>query len=62
MKYFWTLVWGFILTHVLAYVANSMLGLPYEFKSASILAIGVIILLYFAAAALYVDPSKKQHS
>ncbi|MEK3887410.1 YjzD family protein [Bacillus sp. FSL K6-3431] len=60
MKFFWTFIWGFILIHMLAYVANSMLGLPYEFKTASILAVGAVILFYCVVAAGSIEQAEKQ--
>lgn len=45
---------------MLAYVANSMLGLPYEFKTASILAVGAVILFYCVVAAGSIEQAEKQ--
>ncbi|MBS4210646.1 YjzD family protein [Bacillus sp. FJAT-50079] len=60
MKFVWTFIWGFALTHMLAYVANSMLGTPYEFGTASILAIGAIILICLVATLAPAPPSEQQ--
>lgn len=49
MKYLMTILWGFLLVHVLGYVGNSMIGTIYDPKEISIVAIPVIIALIFVA-------------
>lgn len=55
-----TLVWGFILTHVLSYVASSMIGTPYDFKTASILGIFLVILICLLGSVSNVQSAEKQ--
>ncbi|MFC5464006.1 YjzD family protein [Lederbergia graminis] len=50
MKFVMTAVWGFILTQVLTYVASSMLSIPYDFATGSLLAVGLIVLIILLGA------------
>lgn len=45
MKLIMSAIWGFILSHVLSYVISSMTGAPYSFTTASLLSIGIVILI-----------------
>ncbi len=45
MKYFWTFLWTFVLVNMVTYVAGSMIGVPYNLATATILSIGAAILI-----------------
>ena len=60
MKYFWTLVWGFLLVHVVGYVGNSMLGTPYDFKEISVIALLAVVVLIFVATVAEVKPQTEE--
>ncbi len=60
MRFFWTLVWTFLLIHMLTYVATSMIGSGYDFNTATILAIAAAILIFLITAVLPETPAKEQ--
>ncbi|HEY4553004.1 MAG TPA: YjzD family protein [Bacillaceae bacterium] len=62
MKYIWTIVWTFLLIHMTMYVAGSMLGASYDFNTASLLAVGAVIILLIIPAILpQPDTSSSDH-
>lgn len=59
MKYFWTLFWAFLLVHMLSYVAGSMMGVAYDFTTASILGVAATILILIVSAILPNQPAEE---
>lgn len=59
MKYLLTFFWTFLLTHMLTYVISSMIGVKYEFGTASILGIAVTILILIVPAILPNGPAEE---
>ncbi|SFA78801.1 MULTISPECIES: YjzD family protein [unclassified Bacillus (in: firmicutes)] len=59
MRYFWTFFWAFLLVQMLTYVASSMVGVAFDFKLGSILAVGATILILVVPAILPNDPIEK---
>lgn len=59
MRYFMTLFWTLILVHMLTYVVSNMIGVSYDFTTATILAIGATILILMVPALLPNDPVEK---
>jgi hypothetical protein len=59
VRYFWTLFWSFLLIQMLTYVASSMIGVAYDFKTGAYLAIGTTILILVIPAILPNDPIEK---
>lgn len=57
MKYFWTLFWTFLLVQMLTYVVSSMVGVAFDYKVASIIAIPATILIYLVPMVLPNDPA-----
>lgn len=45
MKYFWTFFWTFLLLQMITYVVSSMIGVAFDFKTGTILAVATTILL-----------------
>jgi hypothetical protein len=59
MRYFWTFFWTFLLVQMLNYVAGSMIGVPFDFNTGSIIAvIATIIILAFPAVLPNVPEEK----
>ncbi|WP_028393152.1 YjzD family protein [Bacillus cihuensis] len=59
MRYFMTFFWAFILMHMLTYVAGSMIGVAYNFTTASILGVVSTILILIVPAILPNDSVEK---
>lgn len=57
MKYFWTLFWTFLLVQMLTYVVSSMLGVEFDYKVGSIIAIPAAILISIVPMVLPNDPA-----
>ncbi|MDQ0268755.1 YjzD family protein [Cytobacillus purgationiresistens] len=60
MKYFWTFFWTFLLVHMMTYVVSSMIGVKYEFQTATILSVGMTILLFIIPMILPEGPAEKE--
>lgn len=52
MRYFWVFLWVFVLVHMVTYVAGSMIGVPYNFGTATTLSIGAAILVSIVTSIL----------
>ncbi|MBS4218020.1 YjzD family protein [Bacillus sp. FJAT-49711] len=61
MRYVWGFIWTFLLIHMLTYVAGSMLSVPYDFKTGSILGIGAFILMVIVTAVLPTVTISEEH-
>ncbi|WP_062105296.1 DUF2929 family protein [Bacillus niameyensis] len=61
MKLIMSVIWGFILSHVLSYVISSMTGAPYSFTTASLLSIGIIIFVYLIGMASITTQPSEEH-
>ncbi|RFU63032.1 YjzD family protein [Bacillus sp. V59.32b] len=61
MRYFMTFFWTMILVHMLTYVVSNMIGVSYDFTTATILAVGATILIMIVPALLPNDPIEKTH-
>ncbi|CAM3662090.1 YjzD family protein [Mesobacillus zeae] len=46
MKYLWTFLWTFLLIQMATYVSSSMIGIGFDYKTGSILAVGATLLIY----------------
>ncbi|WP_071459136.1 YjzD family protein [Bacillus massilinigeriensis] len=62
MKYVWTFFWTFLLIQMLTYVSSSMIGVGYDFKEGSILAVGATILIYILPFIIPEDSSASGHA
>jgi predicted neutral ceramidase superfamily lipid hydrolase len=61
VKYFWTLLWTFLLVLMLNYVAGAMIGVGLDLAQSAILAVvSTIILLVFPA--VLPNGSEENHS
>ncbi|HAQ06174.1 MAG TPA: DUF2929 domain-containing protein [Bacillus bacterium] len=59
MRYFWTFFWTFLLVQMLNYVAGSMIGTPFDFKSGSIIAVVAFIIIVALPLVLPNEPEEK---
>lgn len=55
-----TFLWAFVLVHAISYVGSSMLGVAYNFTTASTLGIGAFILIYIAGIVSSVETPSEQ--
>ncbi|MEH7122162.1 DUF2929 family protein [Bacillus sp. JJ1532] len=60
MRFFWTFFWTFLLVQMLTYVVSSMLGLAFDFKTGSILAVGTTILIFVISTIIPEGPVEKE--
>lgn len=60
MKYFWTLFWTFVLVQMLTYVASSMIGTAFDFKTGAILGVIATILILIVPSIIPNEPSGKE--
>lgn len=60
MSYIWTFFWTFLLIHMASYVVSSMNGAPYEFMTASIIAVLTTVAI-FAIGAVIPKPQVEHH-
>ncbi|WNS76851.1 DUF2929 family protein [Bacillus sp. DTU_2020_1000418_1_SI_GHA_SEK_038] len=60
MRFFWTFFWTFLLVQMLTYVVSSMLGLAFDFKTGSILAVGATILIFVISTVIPEGPVEKE--
>ena len=56
MRYFWTLLWTFLLVQMLNYVVSSMNGTTYDFNTGTILAVIVTVLIFVVSLIIPNDP------
>jgi hypothetical protein len=61
VRYFWTLIWTFLLVHMLTYVVSSMIGVNYDFSTANILGAAVTILILIVPSVLPDEPVENTH-
>lgn len=59
LRYFWTFFWAFLLIQMATYVGSSMMGVDFDFKVGTILAVGATILILVLPALLPNDPIEK---
>ncbi|WP_210364583.1 YjzD family protein [Bacillus sp. REN3] len=59
MQYFWTFFWTFLLVQMLNYVAGSMLGVPFDFATGSILGVVATIIILVVPSILPNEPAEK---
>ncbi len=52
MRYFWAIFWAFLLMQMLTYVASSMIGVAYDVKTGTILAVVSVIVIFAISAVL----------
>lgn len=52
MKYVWTLIWSFLLAHMVTYVVGSIHGDVYSFETGNFLAVSLFILVLFVPLIL----------
>lgn len=57
MRYFWTLLWTFLLVQMLTYVSSAMLGVGFDFVAATILSIFATILILILPVLLPNEPA-----
>ncbi|NCU16590.1 YjzD family protein [Pallidibacillus pasinlerensis] len=50
MRFIATLFWIFLFGHMIAYVGGSILGATYNFTDASILGVGIAVIVYLVSA------------
>lgn len=60
MKYFFTFFWTFLLIQMVTYVVSSMLGEAFDFKTGSILAVVMTILIFVISAIIPEGPTEKE--
>jgi len=60
MKYFVTFFWTFLLIQMVTYVVTSMLGTAFDFKTGSILAVIVTVLIYVLGVLIPDTPTEKE--
>ncbi|PLT33860.1 YjzD family protein [Bacillus sp. V5-8f] len=61
MRYLWTVIWSFILTHMLTYVVSSMLGSSYNLNTANTLSVAVAVLIFVVTAIIPDEPVENTH-
>jgi|GEM_PF-458798 len=62
LKYIFTFIWTFALTHMVMYVTSAMVeGGEYVFSTASILAVAITILILLVAAIIPNEPVQEHH-
>jgi hypothetical protein len=59
MRYFWTLLWTFLLVQMLNYVAGAMIGVPLDLQTGSIIAVIATIIILAFPAILPNEPEEK---
>lgn len=59
MRFFWTFFWTFLLVQMLTYVVSSMVGIPYQFETGTILAIATTVLIFVVPQIIPNDPVEK---
>lgn len=55
MRYFWTLFWSFLLSHMVVYVTSSMNGTGYNFTQGTVTAIFFAIIVFALGAVISSD-------
>ncbi|WAA13057.1 YjzD family protein [Fervidibacillus halotolerans] len=55
MKYLFTFIWSFLLSHMVTYVVGSILGATYSFETGNFLTVGLFILVLFIPILLPKD-------
>lgn len=60
MRYFWTFFWTFLLIQMVNYVVSSMIGTSFDFKTGSILAVIVGLLIFVIPAIIPNGPTEKE--
>ncbi|WAA08665.1 YjzD family protein [Fervidibacillus albus] len=55
MKYVFTFIWSFLLSHMVTYVVGSIFGATYNFDTGNVLAVGLFILVLFVPLILPKD-------
>lgn len=56
MKYFWTLIWTFLLVQMASYVIGSMQSATYDFVTASVVAVIVTVLIIVLGSLIPNEP------
>lgn len=59
MRYFWTVLWTFLLVQMLTYVVSSMNGAKFDFNTGSIVAVVVCVLIFIISAIIPNEPVEK---
>lgn len=59
MRYFWTLLWTFLLVQMLNYVAGAMIGVSLDLQTGSIIAVVATIIILALPAILPNEPEEK---
>jgi uncharacterized membrane protein len=57
MRYFWTLLWTFLLVQMLNYVVSSMTGGTYDFMTGTILSVIVTVLIIMVSTIIPNEPA-----
>ncbi|MBN6887557.1 CHASE2 domain-containing sensor protein [Cytobacillus horneckiae] len=60
MKYIWTFIWTFLLVHMMTYVVSNMNGVAYDFQTATILSVGMTIILFIFPFVIPEVPAEKE--
>jgi len=61
MKVFWTLVWSFVLAHMMNYVAGSINGGDYSFMVGNYLTIAFAAIVFIVSFILPKDEGSESH-
>ncbi len=61
MKYFFTLIWSFLLVTMLNYVVSSVQDVPFDFLLGAILSVVVAVVIFIIAAIIPNDPVVTEH-
>jgi hypothetical protein len=62
MRYFWTLLWTFLLVQMLSYVVTSMTGSTYDFMTGTIIAVIATILIVIVSFIIPNEPADNHGS
>ena len=60
LRYFWTFFWTFLLVQMITYVVSSMIGIPFDFKTGSILSVAATILIFIITLIIPEGTSEKE--